>query len=96
MDIKKKKKIAKPFIFLHECMSCGNQWDAPFEVKHCFKCGIDERLPGPKIKAIRRIKTYLTQCSDGEWRIPLKLKVENRQIAIEDVGVNNDGQEESV
>ena len=67
------KKPARPKVILHECMSCGNKWDAPYEVKHCFQCGIDERIPGPQIKAIRRTKVDLVLCPDGEWRIPLKL-----------------------
>lgn len=60
------------FIILHECMACGNKWDAVFEVKHCFECGYDERKKDA-IRAIKRKKINLIKCSDGEYRIPLKL-----------------------
>lgn len=67
----RKKKIRRPFVMIHECKSCGNKWDAPFEVKHCNKCGIDERIKGPKIAAIKRTKVFLIEVAEGDWKIPL-------------------------
>lgn len=67
---RKKKRFKPPVIILHECTACDNKWEAKFEVKRCFNCGLDEKVKG-SLKAIKRIKIQLKKYG-SEWYIPLK------------------------
>lgn len=70
----KKKKNSPKYWWLHECLACSYKWDAPFAVKHCPKCGIDERKHvKEKIFAIKRQKVKLVKLPDGSWVIPMRL-----------------------
>lgn len=68
----KGRRPRKHGLFLHDCPACDNKWTAPFEVKHCFRCGLDERQDGG-MKAIKRRFVETVKCDDGQIRLKLYL-----------------------
>ena len=69
---KKNRRRRKPGLYLHDCNACDNRWAAPFEVKHCFKCGADERKETP-LGIVRRRFVPTVKCSDGVIRLKLHM-----------------------
>lgn len=67
------RRQRKPGLYLHDCLACDNKWAAPFEVKHCFKCGADERKEEKPIGIIKRRFVPTVKCSDGKIRLKLHL-----------------------
>lgn len=82
----RKNKPNKNKVILHECLICGNKWEASFPVKHCRECGYDERARDA-IGGIRRVDVTLLKASDGNEYIPLRL------IRVIPKGENEDAQD---
>lgn len=73
----KSRRNRKHGLYLHDCPACDNKWSAPFKVKHCFKCGLDERQGESGV--IRRRFVETVKCADGEIRMKLYLAKDRRK-----------------